>query len=1606
MGLRLSSTKQNNFHLVALMSLLFATALATNTNDTLDIVSVFYRSGRVFQEAPVEGIILQTSTSTDAYLVNGTTDDLVSTFVFKPPSGTSPQQYTMAFTCDSDVVSTSDSCLITNALASILDSEDNAYNTTVTCAFDQFPGNTSCSLTATLIVSTRAQVTSISNLARQTAFYKSPAVSYTIYGVVLYIPDSSGGISSTASVVSGDSAYQLSQYDRSVQAVRKILLFVSVPGSSETSGSSALSFLSEATIATEAQDKIFNYDDATCSVTGASFSGGTLSLTSASACGIGIAVETETSYPTMGFQFRAYKSGNFTYKMFWNSFGTSGESYEQSISFRITEDAPPVVTSVNKQSLYRSVPCGSETLVLTAYNVRYADNRTIVVTNSDDTTVVWSETAAGFSYDSATDISTLTFESAGGSGTNIDLILDTYFGSEARTGVVLDSSISLTLSFSTPPTLTSMSPLTSNVAGGDIIVLTGTFEGFDSEDFVFIGGYPISGSDVSIDSSTQIAFATPAMSTVGMSYIYGVAIGICAEMSSSISLSYLVEPSVTITAVNSSYDDTGTYIVPLDNSASFLAEVSGNNDGVEYTWKILLPSGSDVSTGDTVTNLQQITVSSALLTSGETYQLQCQVNNSLNLTASSAVSIALSESGVVMLTNVYTIENRTRAADSDTIVQSSVQVTTNSGSVVALQSSSLSLEWSYLGKKFKVDESLVDSDVTGPTQLGLEFNIARGDLQVGSQELALFAYLSDDPTVNGTDMISVHVSNSALMPVINSGVNGTLILEGNDLQLSGSNSTDPDVFDGEGIPSDGLSYEWINCAKSLKSTFSSGVSNCTAILPEDTNSVEITILASELANARMDTSSDPDPTFFSFGLRVSKEDRSAEAYAYFAFWSIAQTEEIPTLSSLQVVDVKGVPLITTEVNIFADIIIQPESSDPLLVWSFDMLLASQKYLFSKNGILKTSNGFVSSRGIQSRNLLGFTAGSLSPAMEYKVRVSATTESSSLKSDYEVSFKTADAPILKCTPPQITTGIVSETRFTVTAMLSFEAPSIEYCFLLVISQTQKYSVGKGCSSVPFAEFSFSQPGEYEIECVAKTVSGAEVDKVVLPGKIVLSTPTPTAGNTVVQTLADRLKALNARATGCELYRDHNCIDTLIAAAASFGIEVAEATTGATSEEALVLIDDYKTYFERMSMLSSSLASKTVYRPNQLMDSIDKAFYMSQVPAEYVLGDETLFAFLKSAASVANATDLNSEAVVDNVLVDKVSGIANLSLSTSSSLAQQGTTRRRLLQNEISSTQSFMTILHLATNNIAVMRAQQETCGYSGTETTAFPSSLGGEGRSTSIDGNDVPPLEVLVQVSCTQTQISQRMAGAKVSLKVCEEALSSTELRRTVVKVVGVPSSAIERTGLLDAVTSYVDYLAFVELDGVKTFPANCLQIIMERNSTTLVSTQYDDLVGGFLDKLPDVNTICTPETCYVFDSKANLENKVTFSDKEVVIQARRGGLFVAGNKTETRTVPPATLDGFITNVGTQFLGILSVLLAFVVFAVLFVWLAVTRIAVVGAPEGDNVDAPIAVTSWEYVERDPFARDQRKDSLFTETEPSLAVPEGAQPPEAGPMSPKA
>lgn len=1603
-------TRSHTVHLITII-LLCPLALARYPNIPNDLLPL----SKQFETAPSEGIILLSEelSDIDLFLNDGETDEVTYNFVFTPPSGTSPSEYSLSFSCDDDLIYSSGSCSLSSVVATITTSSDTVYNTTVSCVFNRFPGTTGCNLVATLDTnveefSTRLNELStssspatstktflvpaypISNISdanirdsnialngtsvRQTTTYTSDTVTCNIYGVVFYLLDSFGERGSSSTIVSGlTNSYTLASYDETDGGVREVQVYSSVPGGASISGSSALAFFSAATVSLDISDYIFFYDASSCSITDASISSGEVTLPSSDTCGLGVAVENEDSDPVLGVQFRTYKSGNLSVSLTWPTLGTSLESYEQTIIFEILEAAPPIVTDISKSSIYRSTPCESETITLSAYNVRYANVRELIVTNNDGSTSTWSEVTESFSYNSATDTSTVVFESAGGSGTDVPFILNCTFDSDVREGIVFDSYPVLTLSFSSPPSLSSMDPTTSSEDGGDVILLIGSFEGFGDDDIVYVGGYEILGSSVTITGTTQISFLSPALSDVGEQYSYDVVVAICAEKSDGIALVYSAPPNVTISSSNSSPNDDGAFIIPSGGSTTFLAIVTGNNEGLFYAWQIFQSDGSQISTSGTNDEDVFVVTEDMLSSTDETYVLRVEVVNSLNLADFDEVNIQLTTTEYISA-NVYeTNDVLYRSTDVTTLVQA--EVTSSSDSDV-------SLEWSYSGESYSVDSDSVfaqqltnDSSTTGPSKLGLEFNIARRDLQVGSTVLTLTAYLNSNPSVRDSDSVTIRVAQSRLRAVINDGINGTLIAAGSDIRLSATNSRDPDILDGE-EDNVGIVYQWGPCLKSSDSTFREGSEDCSSVFPSVVTSTIITIPGAALVNELLGVNSTIlNPTFFLFRLKASKGDRVAYSYLYFEVRSIADEERIPSLLSLNVVDIRGDVLDTADVDLYADTIIQPFATESIVEWHFDMLERRHRYLFAVSGKLKVGAGFVTRRNEKSRLLLGFAAGSLEPATEYTVVVTAVAQDTSIETEYQVSFRTAEVPKLTCNLPQVQTGIVSSTLFTVKALLSFQSQKIDYCFYLVSQSNEKFPVGKGCSFISFASFTFPREGVFSIECVAKASSGSEIDKVTLVDAIELFPPPISVELSQVEYLSQRLSNFTAELDRCEAQRDHTCVRTLIMSANDFSLRVERAVASDSSQEAADLLERCKEYIAELTVLSDSLASRTVLRPNEVEQSIDQSLYLAHVPNTMITDEEILYLTLSQVNEVVESVSLGeTDAVRSNYIVDKVTSISNMTLSKAFNIDQGGTTRTRLRARQGAPVSLYASVLFPLIRNIWSIRFPQEVCGYRGFQLTEYPSSLKGV-----LDGSDnevltnLPAVKLFTGIACDKNQLSGSF-GSDFEVKVCQDVIDDRVRPRIEVVVAGVPEEIVAATQMATDITPYMQEYVYVTLNEPSSLPNGCLELIMKRKRSSLSTTVYDNLTAGVLTNLTvSSSSRCTRDTCYKLVLDDN--RTATFTSQQIIVTTRRQGLHVAGNLTTRAPVwYNDNIEGVTgsTAVATGF----AIFGMFVVVAGLVTWIAATTCVVV-LPGVDEV-------GWEYVERDMFGRGSVEALAFGPT----------------------
>ncbi|KAI0558211.1 PKD/REJ-like protein [Gracilaria domingensis] len=1455
-----------------------------------------------------------------------------------PPSGSSPEDFVISFGCESSVVLFDDSCTISNTISTIEGTDATAFNTTVACTFERFPATTSCSLSAT-------------SVARQLLQFQSDGVPVNVYGIVLYLPDQNGEVSENARLLSGyANSYELETFDREDQGVRELPSYGILPDGTSFRGSNGISLLDLASVSVIADDQIFWYNISTCSITGSSYGSNGVILDNPARCGLSFAARDEDAFPTFGAQFRPFKSGKFTLQLNWGSLGSSEEEYEQAVVFSVVERAPPVVVDVSRRSVYQSLPCGIETLNITGYNFRFSDKREILTSNEDGSVSVWPEAEESFSYDETEDLSFLSFESSGGVGKDVSFAIVVFYGSESLNAVTLENGNPFSTDFSTPPMLLGLAPNVTEPQGDTMILLNGAFDGFRDSSIVRVGGFEILGTDVEILENGSLAFLAPPLSSLGKQFTYEVYVEVCAERSDSLALTYNVAPIVSITAADSSTNDENAYVIPYEGEVTFVAEVSANNVNVTYIWSLFSSDGNVVSLGNSSVNEQIFTVTPDMIRpSGTTYVFQVNVTNSIGISDNSNASVVLANPvEEFILVNVFETETLQRSLNTTTLIQASLVV-----EVVDI--SEILLEWTYRGERFIVDESMEfrngsrsAQDVTGPTKLGLEFNIARRDLEIGVSQLELIATLASNQDISGRDAIDILVVPSELEAIINDGLNGTLILSGNDLHLNGGDSFDPDVLPDESNPTTEIQYDWISCQRSLDSSFMARVSDCSSILPEIRNSVNITIDAADLLDSRLDTTADPDPTFLVFGLMVSKDNRSSETYSYFEMRTVETLEEVPTLSSLDVVDGKGIPTDLKSANLFSDIVIQPESSNAFVSWSFDMSKVSQQYLLLQQGVLREGSGFVSTRGEKSRLPLAFTANALEETTEYVVAVSVFSSQSSLVQTYEVSFVTNEAPSLSCTGPIEDSGITSETMFTISGQLSFETQGVEYCFTLISSVNERFSIGKGCSSVPFASFSVHKDGIYQIECEARTVGGDLVDKVTLNKTLSVSTPIPPEDQTVLGNLAERLANLTEEAAFCEAVRDHGCLTSLISAVSNVAGIVVSTTDSDSSEEAQLLVDQTRSYVANLTRISEDLTRTTVYRPNQILPAIDLTFYLLLVPQSLFDDETTLFAALRQAETAIEITeDSTIEALVSESLVEKVSSIANISLAVAFNIGQEGTSRRRLLQEPGSTRRAFGVLLMKTTRFIASVRAQQESCGFSGTESTAIRNSDISSQVPERSSNTEIPPVELHIQISCNTDQVGGVVELSEIQRKVCPSIVPDVTSKRVVVTIIVIPGESLIATGLLVDVENRATQCPILEIATSSSETAGEIKAGVVRNDSSVP-----------LD-------FCDVDDCFIFQTDE--EDLVSVTDSTITILTKNQGLLVAGIPKE-RIAGPDVED--IRGNGVADLGSIGVAIgigiAFVVGTILIMWFAATHF-VVAAPAAAIED------DWEYVERDAYGR---------------------------------
>lgn len=1606
----------------------------------------FFPSFHQFFDAPEVGVTFLESSREEDYLLleNGDTETISYSFVFLPPSNRAVTDYDITFSCNDTLIYNSSSCSITNELSTIIDQQGvQAYNTTVDCAFNQFPGISECTLEARLKSSasrfllsassaphpflnhkhsdlqstvssqlfpnfslspqqspvsfqpflpmgadSRQQTLNLSSIHQETDVY-SASITITIYGYVFY----SGELSASSIVSGSENSYDLQQFDRVDIGPRTIESYVHFPVNESFEGS--FNFLENAVFDFQSTDIIlwlresctppFN-EETPSSI--ASFDGsGNFALTNSTNCGLGLAIKDSSSFPTLGLNFRPYKSGNLTMTITWSSFGDLvGVPYSQTLRLRILEPAPPVIQDIAKLPYYLSTPCGpGETLNMTVMNVERANSIEIDMPGANGEQIIWREVVQLDSYSSETDLSTISFQSFGGSGTEVSFNLTAKFnGSESDRNAVQvingeETTANLKVSFTEPPELTSISPNVTEESGGETIILTGTFTGFTDSDRVLIGGYQIRILELELEGTTQISFTAPPRTSVGNLYIYPVIVERCAEKSDPLDLTYIAPPTILgITARGAKYDeDTAKYVFQnVENSnITFVVDVAGNSNGLAYNWAVTRSDGSAVVLSDVPDDTYLFTVPQSSLSPSETYQLGITITNVHNLEASSTVSFEIDQADNSFLAvRVFTPRVvLSRVEDIPTFIQAALY--TN-------QNTTVNLTWSYNGTSYPAVIDINSTDVsetltTGPTKLGLEFYIERKDLIVGTTNISLSASI-DSPSLSDTDVQFITVGKAPLEAIINEGVNGTLVQNTSDVfTLTGERSNDPDIVidGGEGATED-ISYMWNWCAKSYFSNFLPSV-DCSSLLPADNTVQSFNVTIDDLLNERLDKSDNPSPTFFSFGLEVSKDNRSSVAFLSFEFRTVFEAETAPTLTSIDIIDSGGNIVGNTDLFVQSEIIIRPVASDANVEWKYAIEDRSDQFQFATGNGSDATGAFVTNLDQVSRLPLGFQANTLTPGKEYVINIIVNSPNTTLVTTYEVRFKTAENADISCVGPLFSTGIVSETNIEIYANSTYNSQKLEYCFYLIGENSERYLAGWGCSSVPNVIFTFPRAGVYDIRCELKTMSGVTLAGKTLDMNLTL-TLSDIEDKTQVEILEERLSIVAGKADSCENLRDHGCILSISIELQDLSNNIALAIEQSTDEAEITALNDLKQRtsdeLERVARLVNILAKKTVFKTNSVGDAVQTSLILTLAGGNLFTDTNTLYnsislmdggmAFLQTSPGGPQS---------DRNLVPGLIALVNNTLTEAVKIDDKGSTRRRLLQEKERLTYGSLLIRLLI--NVALARREAETCGYLGSDSTTYPLQLSIPRLTDSGTEVSLIPCNVNIIIACDDDWLRGKTIGSSVVSSVCDDGFSSVENSRLEMVIIEIPSEDFIKTGLVSHIEIYTEYVAYVELNGLHTskLPPNCLTLKFKRSDPIVPITSNTQLRSGLVRPYPETpDQFCTDKfSCFNFTP--NTDDGLDIDVSTIEVRTINQGVVAAGNYTRA-VAPTLVISGHGRGLFGTLLRVVMPVVIFVAVAAVAAWMSV--VTGVGAyPEVDDI-------RWEYVERDMFGRGSVESGTFS------------------------
>lgn len=638
--------------------------------------------------------------------------------------------------------------------------------------------------------------------------------------------------------------------------------------------------------------------------------------------------------------------------------------------------------------------------------------------------------------------------------------------------------------------ITSIVPGVGKTKGGETVVLSGHFAGFDTvEDTINFNGQPVDPANYVSIQEGEIQFVLPSQKTFGDSYDYQVDVRVGHAVSNTVNFRYLVtNASISFDHLGSAgeVDSNGRLIVGDCATMHLTTLVSPPTDQIlSYKWSVF-----EAKDGKKVTEVSDAVVSkearfaqaldihpSALLVEHE-YIVEVTVRL-LGTVAESSVRL-IRRNAVTIGASILRPSQRSIASPAAPLRLSAI-VEPPGECFNGLHG--LVFEWTAFGKTQSYSPRNATGVVTEdelkmtPARLGWEYLVPQKDLVYGNHEVTFKVFMESNPLVKGFAKSVVSILPSALIAVIRSGESRFEVNSNTDIRMYGTLSYDPDQRVLNQASTEDMTFEW-TCEQSSDV---SAVENHSIIgecpggfMPGGTSASDF-VVPSSLVNAVVD-----DVRALKYSLVVRKGARVSEPASVIVELNPDRSSQ-PFLTgySIDVQDIDGNQQPLEDVKYYEPVIIDVQAPSPVISWSYEIVQPQRKTLLTTTNLIQ-SPAFYSpdvSNINGNRKPLGIDAFRLDPFTNYTFKVLFSGSAEFENTEVLVSFRTSQAPAVIFPEPYVMHGTI-QTRFMASAELPQDDSMYVYYFLLTDSNGVEYCVG-GCTGQKTAYFRVGRVGDYKL-----------------------------------------------------------------------------------------------------------------------------------------------------------------------------------------------------------------------------------------------------------------------------------------------------------------------------------------------------------------------------------------------------------------------------------------------------------------------------------------------------------------------------------------------